>query len=160
MENCNHQNNQQNNHRLTNGQPSANHQATTNKNDKNDKNVNKYKKSKIDFSIFSNEIINFAKKIFLMFPKSIIENLSEKEKYNWLKEIEKLNRLDDLSFEKIENIVKYGRQNDFWQAQFLSLLKLRKKNKDGIKFWLIFQEQIEKTKKLQSKKQVLHDSDY
>jgi len=95
-----------------------------------------------------------------MFPKSIIENLSEKEKYNWLKEIEKLNRLDDLSFEKIENIVKYGRQNDFWQAQFLSLLKLRKKNKDGIKFWLIFQEQMKNSKKLQSKKQVLHDSDY
>jgi hypothetical protein len=60
----------------------------------------------------------------------------------WIETIDKLNRIDKIPFEIIEQIVKKTREDNFWSKNFLSLTKLRKKNKDGIMYVIVFNEQI------------------
>ena len=72
----------------------------------------------------------------------------EKDVYNWLEAIEKLNRLEHLQFSDIVLLVKSARQDAFWSKNFLSLTKLRRKDKDKIPYWKVFAEKFkqEKTK--------------
>ena len=79
--------------------------------------------------------------------KSFPENLhpkNDKIKNEWLDTIEKLNKIDNVPFETIEKISNWARNHEFWSGQFLSISKLRKNNKDGIKFIVVFNEQIKK----------------
>lgn len=62
-------------------------------------------------------------------------------KNNWLDTIQKLSRIDKIPFELIEQIVKRTRENDFWAKNFISITKLRKKNKEGIMYIIVFNEQ-------------------
>jgi hypothetical protein len=66
---------------------------------------------------------------------------NEKSKNLWLDTIEKLNRIDQIPFHKIVDIVRKTRNNSFWKSNFLSLPKLRKTNNDGIKYVIVFNEQ-------------------
>lgn len=61
---------------------------------------------------------------------------------SWKDTIEKLNRLDKIPFELITQITQKTRGDDFWGKNFLSLTKLRKKNKDNIPYIVVFNEQI------------------
>ena len=60
----------------------------------------------------------------------------------WLDTIDKLNKIDNVPFIVIEEIVKRTRKDDFWSKNFLSLLKLRNKNKEGIKHYIVFAEKF------------------
>lgn len=64
------------------------------------------------------------------------------KKNNWLDTIEKLNRIDKIPFEIIEQIVEHIRNDEFWSKNFLSMAKLRKTNKDGVKYIVAFYEQL------------------
>jgi hypothetical protein len=64
----------------------------------------------------------------------------EKTKNSWLDTIEKLNRIEKIPFDVIIKIVKKARQDDFWKQNFLSLNKLRKKNKDGVLNVVVFNQ--------------------
>ena len=61
---------------------------------------------------------------------------------NWLDTIEKMNRIDKIPFEKIVDIVRWARENDFWKTNFLSIVKLRKKNNDGTMYSVVFNEKL------------------
>lgn len=63
-------------------------------------------------------------------------------KNNWLDTIDKLNRIDQVPFENILEIVKKTREDDFWSRNFLALTKLRKKNGDGVMYAVVFNEKI------------------
>jgi hypothetical protein len=65
----------------------------------------------------------------------------------WLDEIDRLNRIDKLEFKKIIEIVKWARSDNFWKNQFLSIMKLRKNNRDGIKYYKFFIIQMDSTGK-------------
>jgi hypothetical protein len=76
---------------------------------------------------------------------------TESAKNKWLDCIDKLNRIDGLTFKEICEIVRYIKNDDFWKTNFLSILKLRKKNQEGIEYWNVF--------KLKMKGQVSNKSD-
>lgn len=103
-------------------------------------NISKNKKSK-----------NKTKKVFE--PDSIEYKLSEKfyskmsefnnSKYDekpdlqkWSSEFEKLIKLDKVSIEDIESVIDWTFQEDnFWNDKIQSAAKLRKKDKDGVKYF-------------------------
>lgn len=60
----------------------------------------------------------------------------------WLDVIEKLHRIDGLPFEKIVEITQRARSDEFWKQNFLSLTKLRKKNKEDIPYVVVFNERF------------------
>ena len=66
----------------------------------------------------------------------------ENQKGNWLDAIEKLNRIEKLPFDIIEGIVKKTRKDDFWAKNFLAIPKLRKKDKNGVMYILVFKESV------------------
>ena len=80
------------------------------------------------------------------FPEDLRPN--EKEIVGWLDTIEKLNRIDGLEFDDISLLVQAVRKDSFWSKNFLSLTKLRKKNKEKLIYWKVFREKfkIEKSK--------------
>lgn len=67
------------------------------------------------------------------------------EKKKWAEDYDKLKRLDGKSKDQIKAVCKWARKDDFWQTNFLSPLKLRKKNKDGVKYFDVFETNM-KTK--------------
>ena len=76
------------------------------------------------------------------------------EQVKWLDEIDKLNRLDHLQYSDIILLTKCAREDKFWSKNFLTLRKLRRKNKDGIPHWKLFRENFKfeqsKTQEVQS----------
>jgi hypothetical protein len=96
---------------------------------------NKVNKSKVN--IYSDEIKNFTHSLLSLFSIP----LDNKEKA--YKDIELLLTKDNYTKEKITQIVKYFRQDEFWAKNFQSILKLRKKNKEGIKYIDYFNGQLQ-----------------
>ena len=90
---------------------------------------------------FDPEIESCYQKCIEFFP----EKLHPKNNIPWLETIDKLNRIDGLSFEKIIEIIKWARNDNFWKGQFLSLQKLRTNDKQGIKYFIVFQEKMKTT---------------
>ena len=95
-----------------------------------------------DFSAFIHEL--YAK---------IIEKFEEEEipatqpqKRKWLETLEKLQRLDGRSEEEILNVISWLKNNDFWAGNFHSILKLRRKDKDGTQFFKRFITEMKKEK--------------
>lgn len=87
---------------------------------------------------FSDEVISFYNEIIGYFNLTQSHTQTTKEK--WLDCIDKLVRIDNLNYDQIKVIVKWARNDEFWKTNFLSILKLRNKNKDDIKYWEIFKE--------------------
>jgi len=110
-------------------------------------NVNDINKQKV-YSIEVNECFN---SILDHFPKSLHPD-TKKKKITWLKTIDELNRIDKIPFKHIKLVVKGIRNDDFWSRNFLSIHKLRKSNKEGIKYYIVFLEHL-KSKKNESKNQ-------
>ncbi|TYP71510.1 hypothetical protein [Aquimarina intermedia] len=87
-----------------------------------------------------NEIDQCLKKCVEFFPEHL--RPGDKQKKSWVDTIEKLNRIEKIPFDKIIEIVKKTRADDFWSKNFLSLVKLRKKNKEGLMYVVVFNENI------------------
>jgi len=66
----------------------------------------------------------------------------KKQKDVWYDTLDKLIRIDGHSPEQIQNIIKRTRMDDFWKTNFLSVLKLRKKNKEGIMYFTVFEKKM------------------
>ena len=91
--------------------------------------------------VYSKEIHDSYDKCILYFPEHLRPN-NEKKKNQWLDTIDKLERVDKIPFEIIENVVMKTRADEFWSKNFLSLTKLRKKNRDDVMYIVAFNEQI------------------
>lgn len=102
--------------------------------------------------VYSNEVHACFNKCLISFEKHLHPK-NEKEKLNWLDTIDKLNRIDGIELDLIARITKHIRKDAFWAKNFLSLNKLRKNNKDGIMFIVVFHEQL-KSKSNGKNKQV------
>ena len=90
--------------------------------------------------VYSKEIHDCLKNCLTSFPETLHPNETQKPK--WLDTIDKLHRIDKIPFEVIESITSKVRQDDFWSKNFMSLTKLRKTNKDGVKYIVAFYEQF------------------
>lgn len=84
-------------------------------------------------------------KICQFFPEKLLPD--DKGKNAWVNDLRLLIEKDELTEDEIINIVKWARNDPFWQSNFLSLLKLRKKNKEGIPYYLVFKEKMRRTSK-------------
>ena len=87
----------------------------------------------------SNEVIfPIVKKLSSYFPEDITKRLSRNDKLKWSETVEKLIRLDEYTKEQIERAVEIGRKDNFWKNNFLSITKLRKKDKQDVKYIQVF----------------------
>jgi hypothetical protein len=59
---------------------------------------------------------------------------SEAQKNKWLDCLDKVQRIDGYDLREVYLMVKKMRQDDFWQSNFLSILKLRNTDKNGVKY--------------------------
>lgn len=80
-----------------------------------------------------------------IFPGKFIPG-SKSQKDRWLACINDLIRMDKYSAAELMEIIRFAREDPFWSKNFLSILKLRKKDKEGVKYIDRFSEQF-KTKK-------------
>lgn len=60
----------------------------------------------------------------------------------WLQEIDKLHRIDKHSFDRIVQVVKWAKSDSFWKTNFFTVLKLRKTNQEGIKYFDVFEAKM------------------
>ncbi len=127
------------NKQLTINQQTTNKQLTTieeykeNKEEKEDTILPKNKFSEDVYKVFEHTVVLF---------KEAYRPVTESQKNNWLDCIEKLNRIDGIDFREIYKIAKWGLQDDFWSKNFYTILKLRKKNSEGILYATVFKSQM------------------
>ena len=88
---------------------------------------------------FSVDVNNCFLYILNLFP-SHLHPKTNKQIESWKNTIEKLNRIDNIDFKIIYKITENARNDNFWGSNFLSILKLRKKNKYGIPYIVVFNE--------------------
>jgi len=78
-----------------------------------------------------------------LFPEKFRPN-SDADKLKWIQTIERLNRLDGYNPRQVYYITEQTLQDDFWRTNFYTIHKLRKKNKEGIKYVDIFASRFAK----------------
>lgn len=116
--------------------------VTVNVND----NVNDTNKKVMDKQVYHGHVYQCYDYIIRYF-ESHLHPKTEKAKDNWLSTIDKLKRIDKIQYKQIVEIVKKTRADNFWSKNFLSITKLRKKNKDDIMYIIVFNEQIKSNEK-------------
>lgn len=62
-----------------------------------------------------------------------------KTRRNWLQTIDGLLRIDKIAPNELLALIRKAREDEFWRKNFLSITKLRKNNKDGVKYIHYFQ---------------------
>ena len=90
-----------------------------------------------DFDPFTiNTIEKFWVYIEKYHPNTYKQFIKKKEKTekNWFITIDRLKRLDGLTEDEILKAIKNVINDDFWRKQFRTLSKLRKKDKEGVKY--------------------------
>lgn len=114
--------------------------STINNNTNNNSLTSKNVKSENDFPPL---ILDSYNHIVELFPKQTRPK-TKKEKLKWLSELDKLQRLDGYNPRQIYLICSKVRNDNFWSQNFLSITKLRQKNKDGIKYIQSFEYKFAK----------------
>lgn len=72
---------------------------------------------------------------------------SEPQKAKWIDCLEKLEKIEKVDFHKLWLVVKFIREHEFWGVHFLSLLKLRNKDKNGIMYLYKYYETYDNANK-------------
>lgn len=78
-----------------------------------------------------------------LFPEKF-RPTTEAEKVKWIQTIERLNRLDGYNPRQVYYITEQTLLDDFWRTNFYTIHKLRKKNKEGVKYVDIFADRFAK----------------
>jgi hypothetical protein len=90
---------------------------------------------------YSNTVKNLYREIEIFFDENCLPK-TESAINKWLDTLDKLIRIDGYDPEHIINITKRARMDDFWRTNFLSINKLREKNKDGISYFTVFEKKL------------------
>ena len=99
-------------------------------------NTSIYNKSNINQS--ANIDKSFEHFVLLFDPK--FQPQTDTQILNWKKCLDKCVRIDKYNLKDIYLVVKFIRNDDFWSEHFLSLLKLRNQDKNGIMYIHRFME--------------------
>ena len=113
-----------------------------NENRNENRNVSKNIKGSIDGKQKYSDDVQKCYQECLKYFDGHLQPKSNRDKNNWLDTIDKLNRIDNVPFVKIIQVTKAAREDSFWNSNFLSLTKLRKKNNDGIKYIVSLHEKL------------------
>ena len=117
-----------------------------------EKEKEKEKEEKNDIDINKDIILpknKFSEDVYKVFEHTVLlfkeeyRPSTESQKNNWLDCIDKLNRIDGMEYREIYKMVKWGLEHDFWNKNFYTILKLRKKNSEGISYLNVFKSQME-----------------
>lgn len=96
---------------------------------------------------FSEEVILTARECLKFFPSHLHPN-TDKAKIRTLETVDKLIRLDGIPPNEIVRLTKEARADEFWSSNFLSINKLRSKDKNGVKYIVIFHEKFKAKEKM------------
>ena len=102
-------------------------QRNTNKNDKNDKND----KKNIPVAVCNEQAKKLNDWAVPFFHEKYLGQKS-------LEVFDKLTRIDGYQPEEIQKAIEWARADDFWSSNFLSPVKLRNKDKNGVKYIDVF----------------------
>ena len=105
--------------------------------------------------VYNNINKNNTKKIYPEIVSSAFDHIQQQfperyrpstksQKDKWLDAIDKLNRINGVSPRKLYLLIKEIRKDDFWQQNFLSVQKLRQRNKQGVLWIDVFMERYGK----------------
>jgi uncharacterized protein with PIN domain len=103
------------------------------------KEIKKEKKEKKEKKTYSEQAHILFSDLVILFDEKLRPD-TEAKKDKWLDVCEKL--LKTNNHEHIKNIVKRTRMDDFWSGNFLSLNKLIQTNKDGVKYFIVFENRF------------------
>ena len=95
-----------------------------------------------ELKVYSKEVNDCFFNCLVYFDK----HLHPKDNNVWIDTIDKLSRIDKIPLNHIVRIVELIRKDDFWSKNFLSIPKLRKKNKDGLMYVIVFNEYLKNKK--------------
>jgi hypothetical protein len=115
-----------------------------------EKDLNKEEKKRISESQNDSEPLSFFSKDILklynwcvkgklpnsresVFPERSIPK-TKKDIHDWMKCIHDLVNIDGYTLQDVNRAIIYAREDQFWKNNFLSLLKLRRKDKDKIRY--------------------------
>jgi DNA-binding MarR family transcriptional regulator len=84
--------------------------------------------------------LNFADWFKGTLPESI--NLAKNWRTSFAKAYDDLVRLDGLKADSIRKVSEWARSSEFWSSNFMSPAKLRKRNRDGIRYFDVFSERM------------------
>ena len=93
-------------------------------------NINIYNKSNINYDV---KVLNAFEHFVKLFPKKN-QPKSEYQKNRWLSCLDKIQRIDGYDLGEVYLKCKELRNDSFWQTNFLSILKLRNVDKNGVKY--------------------------
>ena len=97
--------------------------------------------------VFSKAVHDCFDNCLKYFDEELWPKPKSKSEENWLDTIDKLNRLDGVTFNQIENVVKGTRQDEFWIKNFLTMVKLRKKSPShGVPYIVVFSQMLKNNK--------------
>lgn len=102
--------------------------------------------------VYDQAVHNTCKVCLRYFPEHLHPK-NQSQKNNWLDTVNKLHRIDGIPYDTICEIVKWAREDEFWSGNFLSITKLRKKNKDQIPYIVVFNEKIKSNGTKKSRRQ-------
>jgi hypothetical protein len=99
-------------------------------------NVNEIKKN--IFSPIVEDVFNFSLDFF---PENLHPK-TQKEIDSWKTTIKQLHEIDGHDYDTIRHLIQKTREDDFWSKNFLSVNKLRKNDKNGVKYFDVFFEKF------------------
>ena len=113
-----------------------------------DKEKSKGVKSK-NPKVFSEDVMNCYYNCIEYFPEDLIPKPDGKSKRAskeaWLNAIDELNRIDGLTFNDIEHLVKCAREHFFWKTVFISVSKLRTAKPNQEYLWKRLEHQFKQS---------------
>ena len=83
--------------------------------------------------VFDEIILKAFPHFVALFPEQY-KPKSKAQKTKWLECLDKIQRIDKYNLREVYEVAKDLRNDDFWQTNFLSILKFRNKDKNGIKY--------------------------
>ncbi len=86
------------------------------------------------------------------------KKITDTERTAWAWEIEKLHRIDNHTWREIIRVIEWALGDQFWYEQFNSLRKLRRNDKDKVKYFDVFQAKSNKGRSI--RKQVEGSTKY
>lgn len=98
-----------------------------------------------EYTIESIDNFTLKYKVILSLFPSKFQPQNKSQQNAWVETLDKLVRLDGLDLDTIEKIIRWARADEFWSKNFMTLIKLRQKNKEQIPYWLVFQSKMEGT---------------
>ena len=92
--------------------------------------------------VFSDDVMDCYYNCIQYFTEDLIPKpdgtCEEANRQSWIDTIDKLQRIDKLSFADIEHIIMKAREDSFWKKNFLTIPKLRTKNDERVPLWKRF----------------------